>query len=84
MDAKEDPTLFLLALQEELGEVARLFVRQGRKNAPSTEEYEFELADLLIYAAILAEGLGIELESAIREKFNKVSKDNSVPEQFSL
>lgn len=55
-------------------------------NTPPMDELiqnlEAELADVIIYADLLADFYGINLEDAIKEKFNHTSKINGFPERL--
>ncbi len=72
-EAKQfDPDLLLnfVLLQEEIGELARLVVRQSRPHdeAPALDEMGREMADVLAYLLKLANYLGVDLEAAYLEK----------------
>lgn len=73
-EAKQfDPDLLLnfVLLQEEIGELARLVVRQSlaRGDAPAAlDEVGREMADVLAYLLKLANYLGVDLEAAYLEK----------------
>src|SRR5215831_12881376 len=41
-----------------------------------------EIADIQLYLDLLAQRLGIDLESAVIQKFNKVSQNNGFPERL--
>lgn len=42
-----------------------------------------ELADTFLYAVLVADHYGIDLESAVAAKFNLVSEENGFPERLS-
>lgn len=76
------PTDWACAMGGECGEVLNLVKKGRRENAdPDWWTYEFrldigrEIADMVIYADLLCQRLGISLEDAIREKFNEVSRE---------
>lgn len=58
----------------ECGEACNLIKKLRRGEDVPTEDIAFELADLVIYADLLAERLGIDLGAAVRAKFNFVSE----------
>jgi NTP pyrophosphatase (non-canonical NTP hydrolase) len=62
------------AMAGEVGEVCNLTKKMLRNEVINTEEIAKEIADVIIYADLLAARLGIDLEEAIIEKFNEVSK----------
>ncbi len=63
---------------------------------PTYEEFEFhwvrkmrkkaadELADIFTYVDLTAGRLGLDLNKAVMEKFNKVSEEMKFPEQFKI
>jgi NTP pyrophosphatase (non-canonical NTP hydrolase) len=58
----------------EVGETCNLLKKLKRdKNIP-IKDIAHEIADVVVYADLLAYKLGIDLGEAIREKFNIVSK----------
>lgn len=73
------PTDWACALAGEVGEACNL-VKKHRRGDFSEDDVGFrfavaeELADVVIYADLLAARLGIDLASAVREKFNVVSE----------
>jgi len=63
----------------ELANICKKMVRQGKRMGDQkSEEYipaaAEELADVVIYADLLAARLGISLSEAVSKKFNKVSQ----------
>jgi NTP pyrophosphatase (non-canonical NTP hydrolase) len=59
----------LLLLTEEVGELARVVrTKEGIAGSVRAHEAEPELADCLIYVALLADRLGLDLERALLEK----------------
>lgn len=66
-------------LAGEVGELANCIKKLERKKAgmvgsrTSIEEIEDEIADVVISADLLAKELDIDLEEAVRRKFNKTS-----------
>lgn len=82
------------AMCGEAGELANVIKKlrrheTGARNEgdPSVEELKkmagAELADVVIYADLVAHHLGISLEDSIRAKFNKVSEKYGFPERIS-
>jgi len=62
------------AMSGEVGETCNLLKKLKRdKNIP-IKDIAHEIADVVVYADLLAYKLGIDLGEAIREKFNIVSK----------
>ena len=76
------PTDWACAMAGECGEACNL-VKKGRRISSDPREWPCdltgeiaeELADLVIYADLLAQRLGINLELAVQWKFNKVSEE---------
>ena len=71
-----NPTWFLLKLQEEVGELTQSYLRktgQGRHKGKDADELEAdfrsELADVLCQTLLLARHHGIDLETAVEEKW---------------
>ena len=62
------------AMGGECGEALNKIKKIRRGELIPIKQVAYELADLVIYADLLAERLSINLGEAIREKFNKVSK----------
>lgn len=62
------------AMAGECGEVANLTKKLRRGENIDTMELAYELADVVIYADLLAARLGIDLGSVVRAKFNVVSE----------
>lgn len=81
------PTDWACAMGGECGEVLNLVKKLRRKgvfyrdqpHTPDVDNYLYciglEVADMVIYADLLCQRLGISLEDAIREKFNIVSEE---------
>lgn len=70
------PAQWLQAVVGELGEYANLrkkFERGDIDGAEFLVEAADELADVMIYLDILAFRLGVRLDVAVRDKFNRVS-----------
>ena len=68
------------ALAGETGELCN-FIKKSRRNLPNDPSLEDlkqdmanELADIVTYADLIANKLGVDLGKAVREKFNVVSK----------
>lgn len=80
---------WLTATMGELGEAANIAkklnrVRDGIPGNTVTEEelraaFREEIADVFIYLDLLAQSQGIDLASAVREKFNKTSRKLGCP-----
>lgn len=55
-------------------------------NTPATEELRAmladEIADVILYADLLARHFAIDVESAVRDKFNRVSEAQGFPERL--
>lgn len=84
---KWTPTDWACAMAGETGEACNFIKKMrrletGADRVPNREarwielrdETAKELADVVIYADLLAERLGIDLGKAVREKFNEVSR----------
>ena len=82
------------ALVGEAGEVANIAKKMRRRqdgcdaNAPPLsvlrEQLGYELADVLIYADLLAAREGIDLEVAVKKKFELVSQRVGFPPIFEM
>ena len=68
------PSDWMCALAGETGEAANFIKKQLRDKVDNKIEIAKELADVVLYADLLANHLGINLGEAVREKFNEVSK----------
>ncbi len=70
------PAQWLQAVVGELGEYAN-FRKKFERGDISADEFHLEasneLADVVIYLSILAKQLGIDMDKAVREKFNATS-----------
>lgn len=62
------------AMAGEAGEASNLCKKMRRGEKVPTEALAEELADVIIYADLLAARQGINLGKAVRDKFNKVSR----------
>lgn len=71
------PTDWGCAMAGECGEACNFIKKQRRGENISKEEIGKELADVVIYADLLAARLGINLSEAIIEKFNEVSNKHN-------
>lgn len=84
-----------VALAGECGEacnvikkINRIEIGAGRMNRNNPafdeliDELGAELADTMGYLVLLAAAAGIDLEAAIKEKFNAVSEKHGVPERI--
>lgn len=79
------PTDWACAMAGECGEACNKVKKLRRLEGGDTHTFETEIelikqigeeiADTIIYADLLAARLGIDLEKAIKDKFNKVSKE---------
>lgn len=63
-----------MAMMGEGGEACNLIKKARRGEPVSQSDIAKEIADTIIYADLLAHHLGIDLGSAIRQKFNEVSR----------
>jgi NTP pyrophosphatase (non-canonical NTP hydrolase) len=61
------------AMAGEAGEAANLAKKMRRGDHITADQIGEELADVIIYADLMAAYLGVDLETAVREKFNKTS-----------
>ena len=68
------PSDWACALAGETGETCNLIKKLRRGEPISRDEIGREIADIIIYADILAERLGLDLGRIVRDKFNEVSK----------
>lgn len=81
------PSDWMTALVGEVGELANLIKKRRRgvdlSRGQSMEEieaqYAGEIADIQTYLNLLAHSLGVDLESALRQKFNAVSERVNSP-----
>lgn len=83
---------FGLALAGETGELCNVLKKLKRAedgmigNSETEkdllEEARHEIADVFIYLDLLASRMGIDLESAIREKFNRTSEKHGFPQRL--
>ncbi len=62
------------ALAGEVGELCNLTKKRQRGDIVHEDELGKEIADIVIYADLLASSMGFELEDLIRQKFNEVSE----------
>lgn len=69
------PTDWACAMAGECGEACNMIKKMRRGSAFDLTDIGRELADLVIYADLLAARLGIRLGDAVVEKFNAVSFD---------
>lgn len=75
------PNDWMVAVVGEVGEAANLLKKMKRGDFDTKDaldaaraELEKELADIVIYLDLLAFQLGVELDSAVVQKFNEVSR----------
>ena len=68
------PTDWACAMAGECGEVCDQIKKLRRGDQPSKDAIASELADVIIYADLLAARLDIDLGEAVYEKFNEVSR----------
>lgn len=68
------PTDWATAMAGECGEACNLIKKLRRGEEVLPEVIGDELADMVIYADLLAQRLGIDLGEAVRAKFNAVSR----------
>jgi NTP pyrophosphatase (non-canonical NTP hydrolase) len=61
------------ALAGETGELCNLIKKIRRGDNIDSKEVGKELADIVIYADLLASQLGLDMSECLREKFNEVS-----------
>ena len=75
---------WMCAVTGEVGELASKLKRIRRrvvvrnKSLPSQADLAEEIADIIIYLDLLASFLGIDTSTAVRDKFNSVSKEIGV------
>lgn len=62
------------ALAGEVGEACNLLKKRRRGEDIPTQEVADELADVMLYLDLLAARMGIDLEDAVKRKFNAVSE----------
>lgn len=67
------PAEWTNALAGEAGELCNLTKKMLRDGNISREEIGKEIADVVIYADLVALRLGLKLEDLVRQKFNEVS-----------
>lgn len=66
------------ALAGETGELCNFAKKVERDGANNDVAMGEELADIVIYAGIIAEYIGLHLGDEVRKKFNKVSEERGV------
>ena len=82
------------ALCGEAGELANVIKKIRRQETGAVNQGDpemgalkamagLELADVVIYADLLAKQLGVDLASVVKAKFNKVSEKYGFPERLS-
>ena len=62
------------ALSGEVGELCNFLKKMSRGDKIPKKYLAYEIADIMTYLSLLADNLDIDLEPAIVEKFNIVSK----------
>lgn len=62
------------ALSGEVGELCNFFKKMSRGDKIPKEHLAHEIGDIMTYLSLTADNLDIDLEDAIVEKFNIVSK----------
>jgi len=62
------------ALAGECGEACNLIKKRRRGETIPADAIADEIADVVIYADLLAARLGVNLEAAVQRKFNEVSQ----------
>jgi NTP pyrophosphatase (non-canonical NTP hydrolase) len=80
MRAKDFPSkcemgtdFYAIALAGEVGELCNFLKKQSRDGVDHYKAIGEEIADIFTYLDLLAESLNIDIELALRYKFNKVS-----------
>ena len=68
------PTDWGCAAAGEMGELCNLLKKMRRGTHVELKDVAYEIADTVMYLDLLAARLGIELDLAVREKFNIVSE----------
>lgn len=71
------------ALAGEVGELCNKIKKIRRGEAIPNEQLEEELADIQMYLDLVADQLGIDLEKATIDKFNKVSEKKGFVERLN-
>ena len=64
---------WLIAITGELGELCNFIKKQDRDGKDYSIEIAKEIADIQIYLDLLANHIGLDMEQAIKQKFNEVS-----------
>ena len=62
------------ALAGEVGELCNYLKKQSRGDKIPKQELEHEIADIIMYVSLLSHNLNIDMEKALKTKFNIVSK----------
>ena len=71
------------AMAGEVGEACKITKKMLRGDADITDDdLASEIADVVIYADLLTASRGIDLDSAIRKKFNQLSVKMFAPERL--
>ena len=81
---------WLTAIAGELGELASLIKMKnrerdglvGNKFSPTLEQIADDCADVFTYLDLFAASQGIDLETAVISKFNRISERNGFPERL--
>ncbi len=73
------PTDWGCALAGEVGEACNLIKKLRRGDEVTAARIAEEVADVVIYADLLCQRLGVRLEDAVREKFNAKSVEKGSP-----
>ncbi len=88
--ASWSPSDWITAVMGELGELASLLKMRnrerdglpGNKFSPTQKQVADELADVFTYLDLLAEVLGVNMATAVVEKFNEVSARVGFPDRL--
>lgn len=70
------------AVAGEVGEMCNLIKKKRRGDRVCQEDIADEIADVVIYLDLLCAKIGIDLEEAIKEKFNQKSRERGFPERI--
>ena len=68
------------ALAGEVGELCNLLKKERRGEKIDPKKIADEIADVLTYLDLLATRCGVDVETALKSKFNRVSEKRGCPE----
>ena len=70
------------AIAGEAGELCNKVKKLMQGRDVSDEEIAEEIADVVTYASLMASALGVELETIVRDKYNRRSAERNYPRRL--